>query len=56
MADETQIAAFVLNENGNIDRVRTTDGSIPHRVNACRGGGGRGKDSSRQLQDHDGKR
>lgn len=28
MADETQIAAFVLNENGNIDRVRTTDGSI----------------------------
>jgi hypothetical protein len=28
MADETQIAAFILNENGNIDRVRTTDGSI----------------------------
>lgn len=30
MADETHIAAFVLNENGNIDRVRTTDGSIYH--------------------------
>ena len=28
MADETQIAAFVLNDAGNIDRVRTTDGSI----------------------------
>lgn len=28
MTDTTQIAAFVLNENGNIDRVRTTDGSV----------------------------
>lgn len=28
MTDTTQIAAFVLNENGNIDRIRTTDGSV----------------------------
>lgn len=54
MADTNKGAALLLNDAGNIDRARTTDGSIfRHRVDAIDGGRRRGQDGSGELQHRD---
>ena len=49
MADTNKGAALLLNDAGNIDRARTTDGSI-FRID---GGRRRGQDGSGELQHRD---
>ena len=52
MADTSKGAALLLNDAGNIDRARTTDGSI-FRIEAIDGGRRRGQDGSGELQHRD---